>query len=493
MKAELIRKSIRDGREVMEYQLQTGELMDGVILKNCKENLITNVLPAGALFEGGRNYVFSYTDQKNTLRGIFSGGVSAAIVLKTIESILHTLQRFQQNSINLSYMVFDPDYIYWNNRTNSAEFACFPIKNTAYDTQELADGLRKLLSYAVYGDNENGDYVAKLLTAINRGADPDTLLGTVEVLMNAYGIEIMKKKSALEPEVVPQAVVQPVVDPQQAVEPQPVVEPQQAVEPQPVVEPEVVPQAVVQPVVEPQQAAGPQPVAEPEIVPQAVVQPVVEPQPIVEPQLVAESQQIAEPQPVAEPEIVPQAVVQPVVEPQQAVEPQPVVEPQQAVEPQPVAEPQQRADPQPVVEPEVVPQAVEQPVAEPQQAAEPQPVAEPEVVPQVAAQPVVEPQPEEPKPYLLRTKTGEKIMLPEGDFIIGKSVNNADYVVTDNTAVSRVHCTIYKNKGAFFVRDERSTNSTFVNGEQVLPGMDHVLINNCKLVLGDEEFTYHLW
>ena len=391
MKAELIRKSIRDGREVMEYQLQTGELMDGVILKNCKENLITNVLPAGALFEGGRNYVFSYTDQKNTLRGIFSGGVSAAIVLKTIESILHTLQRFQQNSINLSYMVFDPDYIYWNNRTNSAEFACFPIKNTAYDTQELADGLRKLLSYAVYGDNENGDYVAKLLTAINRGADPDTLLGTVEVLMNAYGIEIMKKKSALEPEVVPQAVVQPVVDPQQA------------------------------------------------------------------------------------------------------VEPQPVVEPQQAVEPQPVAEPQQIAEPQPVVEPEVVPQAVEQPVAEPQQAAEPQPVAEPEVVPQVAAQPVVEPQPEEPKPYLLRTKTGEKIMLPEGDFIIGKSVNNADYVVTDNTAVSRVHCTIYKNKGAFFVRDERSTNSTFVNGEQVLPGMDHVLINNCKLVLGDEEFTYHLW
>ena len=94
---------------------------------------------------------------------------------------------------------------------------------------------------------------------------------------------------------------------------------------------------------------------------------------------------------------------------------------------------------------------------------------------------------------MIRTKTGEKITLPESEFIIGKSANNANYVVADNSAVSRVHCTIYKNKGAYFVRDERSTNSTFVNGEQVLPGMDHVLINNCKLVLGDEEFTYHLW
>lgn len=365
MKAELIQKSVREGREVVEYQLQTGELMDGVVLKKCKENMISSVLPTGALFEGGRNYVFSYTDQKDTLRKIFSNGVSAAIALKTFENILKTIQYYQQESIQLAYFIYDPDYIYWNSRTNSAEFTCFPIKNTAFDMQDIANGLRKLLAYAVYGENENGDYVAKLLSAINRGADLETILGTVEVLMHAYGIETEKK-----------------------------------------------------------------PVAEPEAVPQAVEQPVVEPQ--------------AAPQP----EVAPEAVEQP------------------------------------KVVPEIVPQAVEQPVVEPQAAAQPEVTPQPQAVPQPDAV---------PHPYLIRTKTGEKIMLTDGDFVIGKSANNTNYVVTDNTAVSRVHCTIYKKKGAFFVRDERSTNSTFVNGEQVLPGMDHVLINNCKLVLGDEEFTYHLW
>ena len=85
-------------------------------------------------------------------------------------------------------------------------------------------------------------------------------------------------------------------------------------------------------------------------------------------------------------------------------------------------------------------------------------------------------------------------MLKEGDFIIGKSPTGLTYTITDNPAVSRIHCTIYKKEnGVFYVRDEHSTNSTYVNGEQVLPGTEKILLNNCKLLLGDEEFIYSLW
>ena len=436
---------MRDGREVIEYQLQTGELMDGVVLKNCKENMISSVLPTGALFEGGHNYIFAFTDQKVSVKKKFSEGISAELVLKTFDSMIATVQSYQKSSINLAYILFDPDYIFWNNRTNSVEFACFPIKNTAYDPAALMNSFRELLAYAVYDGNENGDYVAKLLSAINSGSDIEGLSETIQVIMNAYGIASPQKKVA-EPE--PQ--------------PAPEVVPQAAAAPAP----EVVPQAAVEPVAVPEPVAEPQPA--PEVVPQAVVEPV------------AASEPVAEAQPT--PEVVPQAVVEPVAAPEPVAEPQPAPEvvPQVAVEPQPVPAPQ------PV--PEVVPQAA----VEPQPVPAPQPVPEPVAEPQPAPQPAPEPS-AAPQPYLIRTKTGEKITLPESEFIIGKSANNANYVVADNSAVSRVHCTIYKNKGAYFVRDERSTNSTFVNGEQVLPGMDHVLINNCKLVLGDEEFTYHLW
>ena len=431
MKAELTKKSMRDGREVIEYQLQTGELMDGVVLKNCKENMVSSVLPTGALFEGGHNYVFSYTDQKPSVKKKFTEGVSAELVLKTFESIISTIQGYQKTSINLAYILFDPDYIFWNNRTNSAEFACFPIKNAAYDPADPANCLRELLAYAVYDGNENGDYVAKLLSAINSGSDIEGISDTIQVIMNAYGIASSKK----------------------------VAEPEPAATPEPVVETQPVPEVVPQAAVEPEPVATPEPVVEPQPVPEVVPQAVVEPEPVVEPQ--------------PAPEVVPQAVV----------EPAPEVVPQEVVEPEPVA------TPEPVVEPQPAPEVVPQPVAAPAPAAEPQPAPQPAPA---APQPTPEPS-AAPQPYLIRTKTGEKITLPESEFIIGKSANNANYVVADNSAVSRVHCTIYKNKGAYFVRDERSTNSTFVNGEQVLPGMDHVLINNCKLVLGDEEFTYHLW
>ena len=76
---------------------------------------------------------------------------------------------------------------------------------------------------------------------------------------------------------------------------------------------------------------------------------------------------------------------------------------------------------------------------------------------------------------------------------MGKSSNGVNYVVMDNNAVSRVHCTIFKKNGAYYVRDENSTNSTYVNGERLIPGEPHLLLNNCKLHLADEEFTYLLW
>ena len=72
-------------------------------------------------------------------------------------------------------------------------------------------------------------------------------------------------------------------------------------------------------------------------------------------------------------------------------------------------------------------------------------------------------------------------------------------ITNDDSAKSfSIICLIYpfsiiKKNGAYYVRDERSTNGTFVNGEQVLPDTERLLLNNSKLTLGDEEFLYSLW
>lgn len=156
----------------------------------------------------------------------------------------------------------------------------------------------------------------------------------------------------------------------------------------------------------------------------------------------------------------------------------------------------QPAEPVPPVAPPVEPQpaAPVPPVVPP---VEPQPTTS---VPPVMPQPQILPQDiglQQPQkvrnPHLVRVKTGETIPLGNGEFVIGKSLNGVNYTITDNSAVSRVHCTIIERNGAYYVRDEKSTNSTYVNGERVLPGTEKLLLNGCKLHLGDEEFSYSLW
>ena len=97
-----------------------------------------------------------------------------------------------------------------------------------------------------------------------------------------------------------------------------------------------------------------------------------------------------------------------------------------------------------------------------------------------------------PAPYVLRVKTGERISLDKAEFKIGHKARLVDYAITDNSAISRVHCVITKRNGVCFIRDNKSTNGTFVNGEELKAGEEKFLTNNAIVILGDEELVYHI-
>ena len=97
-----------------------------------------------------------------------------------------------------------------------------------------------------------------------------------------------------------------------------------------------------------------------------------------------------------------------------------------------------------------------------------------------------------PAPYFLRVKTGERISLDKAEFKIGHKARLVDYAITDNSAISRVHCVITKRNGVCFIRDNKSTNGTFVNGEELKAGEEKFLTNNAIVILGDEELVFHI-
>ncbi len=97
-----------------------------------------------------------------------------------------------------------------------------------------------------------------------------------------------------------------------------------------------------------------------------------------------------------------------------------------------------------------------------------------------------------PVPHIVRKNTGEAINITKPEFTIGKSKTKADYVIENNSAISRVHCIIVQKDGVNYIKDNNSTNHTYVNGVELEPGKEVLLKNKTVIQLGDEEFTFLL-
>lgn len=98
----------------------------------------------------------------------------------------------------------------------------------------------------------------------------------------------------------------------------------------------------------------------------------------------------------------------------------------------------------------------------------------------------------QPRPYLIREAKGERILIHKTEFIIGKDRSVSDYVITNNTTISRKHASIFVKGVQYFVVDHGSTNGTFVNGQQIEPEKEVELSTNMHLKLSDEEFTFYI-
>lgn len=56
--------------------------------------------------------------------------------------------------------------------------------------------------------------------------------------------------------------------------------------------------------------------------------------------------------------------------------------------------------------------------------------------------------------------------------------------------VSRVHATFIKDGDGWFIRDEKSSNSTYVNSVKIEPGEKHLLRNDDLISLGYMSFVF---
>lgn len=81
---------------------------------------------------------------------------------------------------------------------------------------------------------------------------------------------------------------------------------------------------------------------------------------------------------------------------------------------------------------------------------------------------------------------GVDFKLYEGQNVIGRD-HNCNVRITEDSSISSKHATLLFRGNHFYLRDEMSTNPSFINQEEVMPGNTIKLNDGDKIRVGDTE------
>jgi len=96
-------------------------------------------------------------------------------------------------------------------------------------------------------------------------------------------------------------------------------------------------------------------------------------------------------------------------------------------------------------------------------------------------------------PYLIRLSTFDRADVNKPVFRIGKERSYVDYFVQNNSAVSRLHADIITKDNQYFIKDNNSTNKTYVNGVDIPSEQEVEIFDGDEIILANEKFEFHIY
>jgi pSer/pThr/pTyr-binding forkhead associated (FHA) protein len=102
---------------------------------------------------------------------------------------------------------------------------------------------------------------------------------------------------------------------------------------------------------------------------------------------------------------------------------------------------------------------------------------------------------EQPARFILRADNGDILQeypLDKSEITIGRAPNS-DILLSKDKLTSRRHATVRYENGAYLLRDERSANGTFVNGQQIEELAPVDLKDGDHIGIGEHELIFHVF
>ena len=529
----------QNGMTLVEYQLGVADVYDDRVSDKVAQ--LGNIIPFQYKDEDGKRSIVSYVHHDTSLEVMLRQTLKKADVLAILKGLLCAFE-IGAAGVQICYLVRDLNYIYVDPESKAVKCIMVPVKQDPLGQSDIPDFFRNIVSHMRFDEADKDDYVARILTLINTDHYSNMKLkGLVDAEMEKLGLfytrdEGLKKEAdtTAAPEVQNQNVKVNRVGVMNNMRPQGMPAMGQPVPPmgrQPMGQP--VPPMGGQPMMgQPVPPMGGQPMGQP--VPPMGGQPMGQPVPPMGQMPKPEMPKPQAPAPEApKPEMPKPEMPKPQAPAPEAPKPEmpkpempkpqaPVPEAPKPEMPKPeMPKPQAPAPevPKPEMPKPEMPKPQMPPMGQrPAMGGQPmmgQPVPpmggqRPPMGQPMMGQPMMGqmPRPQAPQmqngnlmgqlggarpiPHFVRKSTGEIINITKPEFIIGKSKTKADYAIENNSAISREHCIVIQRDGVNYIKDNNSTNHTYVNGVELQPGKEVLLKHKTEVRLGDEEFTFLL-
>ncbi len=533
----------QNGMTLVEYQLGVADVYDDRVSDKVAQ--LGNIIPFQYKDEDGKRSIVSYVHHDTSLEVMLRQTLKKADVLAILKGLLCAFE-IGAAGVQICYLVRDLNYIYVDPESKAVKCIMVPVKQDPLGQSDIPDFFRNIVSHMRFDEADKDDYVARILTLINTDHYSNMKLkGLVDAEMEKLGLfytrdEGLKKEAdtTAAPEVQNQNVKVNRVGVMNNMRPQgmpamgqPMGQPVPPMGGQPMMG-QPVPPMGRQPMGQPVPPMGGQPMGQP--VPPMNGQPMGQPVPPMGQMPKPEMPKPQAPAPEApKPEMPKPEMPKPQAPAPEAPKPEmpkpempkpqaPAPEAPKPEMPKPeMPKPQAPAPeaPKPEMPKPEIPKPQMPPMGQrPAMGGQPmmgQPVPpmggqRPPMGQPMMGQPMMGqmPRPQAPQmqngnlmgqlggarpiPHFVRKSTGEIINITKPEFIIGKSKTKADYAIENNSAISREHCIVIQRDGVNYIKDNNSTNHTYVNGVELQPGKEVLLKHKTEVRLGDEEFTFLL-
>ena len=526
----------QNGMTLVEYQLGVADVYDDRVSDKVAQ--LGNIIPFQYKDEDGKRSIVSYVHHDTSLEVMLRQTLKKADVLAILKGLLCAFE-IGAAGVQICYLVRDLNYIYVDPESKAVKCIMVPVKQDPLGQSDIPDFFRNIVSHMRFDEADKDDYVARILTLINTDHYSNMKLkGLVDAEMEKLGLfytrdEGLKKEADttpapevqnqnvkvnrvgvmnnMRPQGMP-AMGQPMGQPVPPMGGQPMMgQPVPPMGGQPMMG-QPVPPMGRQPMGQPVPPMGGQPMGQP--VPPMGGQPMGQPVPPMGQMPKPEMPKPQAPAPEApKPEMPKPEMPKPQAPAPEAPKPE-MPKPEMPKPQAPAPEVPKPEMPKPEMPKPQMPPMGQRPAMGGQpmmgQPVPPMGGQRPPMGQPMMGQPMVGqmPRPQAPQmqngnlmgqlggarpiPHFVRKSTGEIINITKPEFIIGKSKTKADYAIDNNSAISREHCIVIQRDGVNYIKDNNSTNHTYVNGVELQPGKEVLLKHKTEVRLGDEEFTFLL-